>query len=160
MIPVPIKKAAHYRMPNEPVFIPAKVHVDDRGYSLMNLMTGMLTGQCQINISQLNPGAVKAWHMHQKQTDFMVAASGTIKVGIRGTIGSGHSLRQPPWFIVLSPMNPGVLVIPPHLWHGVSHIAGHAILVYAVTKPYDLDNPDEQRSPVDHFPVNWGIENK
>lgn len=160
---------------NDPKFIPAKytddvgdiktgVYVDDRGYSLTNLMGGLLTNQCQINISQLNPGAVKAWHLHEKQTDYMVAASGTIKVGIRGTIASGHSNRPPTWGIVLSPMKPGVLVIPPKLWHGVSHIAGNAVLVYAVTKPYKTDREgrpcDEQRCPADSIPFNWGIESK
>ncbi|MEE9131583.1 MAG: hypothetical protein V3T84_16330, partial [Phycisphaerales bacterium] len=64
--------AAHQRAEAElePVFVPISPYADDRGWSLMNLLAGAMSEQGQINFSMQYPGVVKAWHRHDKQTDF------------------------------------------------------------------------------------------
>ena len=52
----------HAKANNEPVFVPMSVFADDRGWSHMNLMQGVLGPEGQINISQVYPGTIKAWH--------------------------------------------------------------------------------------------------
>lgn len=127
-----------------PVFVPAALYTDDRGWSLMNQLQGVLGPQGQINFSTQYPGVIKAWHHHQKQTDFWICLNGHIKVGVYDE-DNDHA-----WSLVIGEKRPGVLVIPPPLWHGAATV-GHvpAGLLYYVTHAYDPANPDEQRRPHD-----------
>ncbi|UCD76705.1 MAG: dTDP-4-dehydrorhamnose 3,5-epimerase family protein [Phycisphaerales bacterium] len=138
---------------SEPVFVPVTTFNDDRGWSMMNLMTGVLREQGQINFSIQYPGVIKAWHRHDRQTDFWVCAVGNIKAGIyRGDDGAR-------WMQVIGEQRPGVLIIPPPLWHGAATVGPTpAGLLYYVTEGYNPDAPDEHRRPFDSvrgFP--WGI---
>lgn len=137
----------------EPVFVPIKAHVDDRGWSLMNLMVGVLDKQGQINFSLQYPGAIKAWHRHQLQTDFWTCAVGHLKAGIfRESDGRA-------WVQVMGEHKPGVLVIPPPLWHGATAVGPtSAGLLYYVTHAYNAEAPDEQRrahDSIEGFP--WEV---
>lgn len=134
----------------EPVFVPVAPFADDRGWSLMNCFTGVLGAQGQINYSLQYPGIVKAWHRHDKQTDFWMCVTGHIKAGVyREEDGAA-------WMMVTGEKRPGVLIIPPPLWHGAACV-GHTPsgLLYYVTHAYDPANPDEHRrawDSVDGFP--------
>lgn len=124
----------------EPIFVPITVHADDRGWSLMNQLQGVMSPEGQVNYSVQYPGVIKAWHRHDKQTDFWVCLMGQIKVGVHRE-SDGKS-----WLVVTGEKRPGVVVIPPPLWHGVATV-GHepAGLLYYVTHSYDPKSPDEQR---------------
>ena len=127
-----------------PIFRPTPSYVDDRGWSLMNLMQGVLNNQGQINVSGVNTGVVKAWHRHQNQTDLWVCISGHIRVGVYRE--SDNTL----WQIVTGERRPGVVIIPPTLWHGVGCVGDSgAIMFYYVTKQYDPNSPDEERRAFD-----------
>jgi len=136
----------------EPVFAPASYFVDERGFSLMNLLVGVLSPEGQVNYSVQHPGVVKAWHRHAKQTDFWLCLHGHIKVGV-------YREDAPfAWMAALGEKAPGALVIPPPLWHGAATIGGDpAGLLYFVTRAYDPSDPDEERRAFDSvagFP--WG----
>ena len=138
----------------EPIVCKTNVFADDRGWSLMNQMRGVMSGEGQINFSVQYPGVVKAWHRHEKQTDFWLCCTGNIKVGVH------CQERETSWCIVTGEKNPCTVVIPPSLWHGAATV-GHtpAGLLYYVTHAYDPKNPDEERMPfdgVDEFP--WGVQ--
>jgi dTDP-4-dehydrorhamnose 3,5-epimerase len=128
------------RTHTEPVFVPVTAYADDRGWSLMNLLQGVMTPQGQVNYSVQYPGIVKAWHRHEKQTDFWVCVNGHIKAGVfREQDGAA-------WVQVMGEHRPGVLLIPPPLWHGAACVGPMpAGLLYYVTHGYDPANPDEQR---------------
>jgi dTDP-4-dehydrorhamnose 3,5-epimerase len=132
---------------SEPIFVPAAVHADDRGWSIMNQLQGVLSPQGQINYSVAYPGVVKAWHRHQHQSDFWLCLHGHIKVGIQRE-GDGRV-----WQLVAGERRAGVLIIPPTLWHGMATV-GHepAGLLYYVTRAYDPQAPDEDRRPFDALP--------
>lgn len=141
------------RSENEPVFVPVQVHADDRGWSLMNLMVGVLDAQGQINFSVQYPGAVKAWHRHRLQTDFWMCAVGQLKAGVfREEDGRA-------WVQVMGEHRPGVLIIPPSLWHGATAVGPtSAGLLYYVTHAYNAEAPDEQRrahDSIEGFP--WAV---
>ena len=140
----------------KPLFLPAKVHVDDRGWSIMNQFRGVLAPEGQVNFSLQNPGVVKAWHRHKLQTDFWLCVLGSMKVGVHRE-ADGRS-----WAQVFGPMNPGVVVIPPTLWHGVATLGSEpAGLVYYVTRAYDPVAPDEERRAFDSVPeFSWAVENR
>lgn len=139
----------------EPVFVPIKPYADDRGWSLMNLLTGAMSERGQINFSMQYPGVVKAWHRHDKQTDFWTCVTGHLKAGMwRESDGAA-------WMCVFGARNPGVLIIPPPLWHGAATVGPESAgLLYYVTHAYDAEQPDEHRRPwdsVEGFP--WATEN-
>jgi dTDP-4-dehydrorhamnose 3,5-epimerase len=137
----------------EPVFVPVVPFADDRGWSLMNLMAGAMTGEGQINFSLQHPGVVKAWHRHARQTDFWCCVTGHLKTGVF------RESDRSAWLLVIGERRPGVLVIPPGLWHGAASVgADPAGLLYYVTRAYDPDNPDEERRAHDSvrgFP--WSV---
>lgn len=138
---------------SEPVFVPATLFADDRGWSMMNQLQGVMTPEGQVNYSVQYPGVIKAWHRHTHQTDFWMCLRGHVKVGVQRE-GEGWA-----WLHVLGEKAPGVVVIPPTLWHGAATV-GHepAGLFYYVTKAYNAGNPDEQRRAHDAlagFP--WGV---
>ena len=66
----------------EPIFVPITPFTDERGWSLMNLLAGVMSEQGQINFSVQYPDVVKAWHRHDHQTDFWCCVTGHLKVGI------------------------------------------------------------------------------
>jgi dTDP-4-dehydrorhamnose 3,5-epimerase len=138
---------------NEPVMVPASYYADDRGYSLMNQLQGVLSAQGQVNYSVQHPGVIKAWHRHRKQTDFWMCLRGHIKVGV-------HREDEPfAWLTVLGEHAPGALIIPPPLWHGAATVGAEpAGLLYYVTHAYDPENPDEERRGHDSLPgFPWGV---
>ena len=140
---------------NEPIFMPMSVFADDRGWSHMNLMHGVLSDQGQINISEVYPGTIKAWHRHKLQTDFWMCPKGHIKVGIHREDGST-------WQLVVGEKNPGIMIIPPTLWHGVATVSpDSALMIYYVTHAYNVQNPDEERRAFDSVEgFNWGVDHK
>ena len=140
----------------EPVFFPVRHFVDDRGWSLMNLLTGVLRPEGQINFSTQYPGVVKAWHRHQKQTDFWLCLTGHIQAGVHRE-EDGRS-----WRLVFGEKRPGVLVIPPPLWHGTATVGpDSAGLLYYVTCAYDPQQPDEQRRAFDSVPgFDWRVQHR
>lgn len=137
----------------EPRFVPVNPYTDDRGWSLMNLMTGVLSPEGQINFSTQYPGAIKAWHRHQKQTDFWCVLTGHLVVGV---VREEDGVM---WKLIAGEKRPGVVIIPPTLWHGAT-VAGptSAGLLYFVTHAYDPKNPDEDRRAYDSFTdFSWAV---
>jgi dTDP-4-dehydrorhamnose 3,5-epimerase len=138
---------------NEPVFVPAAIFSDDRGWSLLNQFQGVLTPQGQINYGAIYPGVVKAWHRHQHQTDFWCCVTGDMKAGVYRE-DDGRT-----WMMVIGEKRPGVLIVPPPLWHGAATVGPQtAGLLYYVTRAYDPKNPDEQRRPYDSVDgFSWSV---
>jgi hypothetical protein len=91
----------------EPLFVPANLYADDRGWSLMNQLQGVMSPQGQVNYSVMYPGVIKAWHHHTLQTDFWICVQGHLKVGIHRDEDSTS------WCSVVGEKKPGVLIIPP-----------------------------------------------
>lgn len=135
----------------EPVLLETKIYADDRGWSLMNQLTGVLSEEGQINFSLQYPNVIKAWHKHSYQTDFWVCVQGNLKAGVYRE--SDHQR----WQVVIGEKRPGILVIPPGLWHGATSVgAQNAGLLYYVSRAYNADAPDEQRRAADSVPgFSW-----
>ncbi len=139
-----------------PQFVPTTHFTDDRGWSLMNQMQGVMNTEGQINFSMQYPGVIKAWHRHHLQTDFWMALVGHIKVGIY------DQENDKAWSIVIGEKRPGTVIIPPPLWHGAATVGNTpAGLLYYVTHAYNPTKPDEERAAYDAFPgFPWQVEHK
>lgn len=140
----------------EPLFVPSQFFADDRGYSLMNQMQGVMTTHGQINYSVQYPGVVKGWHRHALQTDFWMCVQGHLKVGLY------RQEDHKAWMIVIGEKRPGVVIIPPPVWHGAATVGNEpASLLYYLTHSYNPQKPDEDRRAWDSVPgFPWAAENK
>ena len=132
------------RADGEPLFVPAGLYADDRGWSLMNQLQGVMGPEGQINYSVMYPQVIKAWHRHEHQSDFWMCVMGHVKVGVY------RQDDDSAWMSVIGEKRAGVLIVPPLLWHGAATVGpGDAGLLYYVTRTYNPAAPDEQRRAYD-----------
>jgi dTDP-4-dehydrorhamnose 3,5-epimerase len=147
----------HAKAHSEPVFVPSVHFTDDRGYSIMNQMQGVMTAQGQVNYSVQYPGVIKAWHRHQLQTDFWMCLEGHVK------FGCFRESDNTAWLAITGRQKPGLMIIPPTLWHGAATVGDErAGLFYYVTHAYNPAKPDEDRRAWDSVVVGgvgfpWGV---
>ena len=129
-----------------------RLHDDDRRRGTFDVFH---TPKGDINFSLIYPGAVAAWHRHQKQTDHWYVIRGSLKVGLYD-----EKTKTLEW-VYLHENERQTLVIPPGIWHGWRNlIPGETILSYYISEKYEEKNPDEERKPVGAFGENWDTEVK
>lgn len=92
-------------------------------------------------------GSVRAWVYHSRQTDRLAFCNGSFRViaiDLRPDSKTSGAMLE----IELGEDNPGLLIIPPFVAHGVQNIGGApALFVNLPTKVYDAENPDKFRLP-------------
>ncbi len=127
---------------------------------LARLSSGELDGIesfkiAQINYSELEAGGVKAFHIHEFQTDiwFVPPSSKMLLVLVDQREASptlGVMMKQ-----VLGDCNSQLVLIPPGIAHGCKNLAQHlSTIIYFVNRKFsvDLEDCDEKRLPWDF----WG----
>lgn len=111
----------------------------------------------QVYFTSTYPGVVKAWHSHKLQTDHFYCVRGAIKLGLydgRGGSKTHGEVNE----IYLSEHLPGLVRIPPGVYHGWMCVSDVESLVVNVTSEcYDYAKPDEYRAdPHDNdIPYVW-----
>jgi dTDP-4-dehydrorhamnose 3,5-epimerase len=104
------------------------------------------------------PGAVLAWHLHRIQTDHLFAVSGTFQAALYDDREDSPTYRVLN-VLRLSNLRPGVLVIPPGVWHGFKNLTGQeAHFINYFDHAYRYDDPDEYKLPpdTDLIPFSFG----
>jgi len=125
--------------------------IDDRGW-LAELVKEKEDGKIKhIYVTTCLPGVIKAWHMHEKQTDRFILLQGRLLVGLFDDINNKSEKH------VLIPFS-SVLTIPPKIWHGFSAIGNEEAMVLNCTN-VDYDPKDEHRKPFDFFNFEWKSKN-
>jgi dTDP-4-dehydrorhamnose 3,5-epimerase len=135
-----------------------KVIPDERGY-LMEMLRAddeffQKFGQVYLTVAY--PGAVKGWHYHEKQTDHFVVVSGMVKVVLYDKRESSTKGEVNEFF--MGENNPILLVIPPHVVHGMKGIGTKpGMVINCPTETYNYEKPDELRiHPHDNdIPYDW-----
>lgn len=111
----------------------------------------------EVYFSWVNPGAIKAWHLHAKMTLNYVCPYGLIKLVLfddRKDSATGGELME----LFLGPDNHNLVKVPPGVWNGFKGVAAYPSLVCnCATLPHD---PDEIRR-LDPFspriPYDWAL---
>ncbi len=93
-----------------------------------------------INVVQLHPGVVIAWHRHQFQNDRIFVVYGTVR--IQAISEDGHRHR---WDLDAPKAYP--VLIKRNWWHGYSSREGATLIQY--NGPTKWDGTDEERHPID-----------
>lgn len=103
----------------------------------------------QVFISSLASGAVSAWHAHEQTADRLFAVGGSVLVVLydnraeSSTRGTVQEFR-------MDEEKPGLLIIPPRVWHGVENTGRDVVhLINAVDHGYRYEAPDHWRVPPD-----------
>jgi len=102
-------------------------------------------------------GAVKGWHWHEVQTDYMTVIDGMMKIVLYDNREDSPTKGEVNEFFA-GTHNPVRITIPPGVCHGFKCVGGdEAVVINTVTEPYDYDNPDEHRiDPHDNdIPYDW-----
>lgn len=114
-------------------------------------------GAGQVFQRTMNRGALSAWHVHKVTTDRLVCAGGQILVVLfdaradSPTTGAIATIR-------MGERRPGIVTVPPGVYHGVRNIAdGESLLVNVVDVAYSYESPDHYRLPADspEIPYRW-----
>lgn len=103
----------------------------------------------QIHLTTTFSGRIRAWGLHQESTDRLFIVSGLVKIvifdGRQNSPTFGH-LNE----FTVSEKNPGLLIIPPNLYHGWKNIGtSEAIIINMPTKMYNYEAPDALDLPWD-----------
>ena len=103
----------------------------------------------QVHITTTFPGRVRAWGLHPLGTDRLFVVSGLVKIVVfdgRNASPTRGSLNE----FVVSEKNPGLLIIPPNLYHGWKNIGTtEAIIINMPDRMYNYDQPDALDLPWD-----------
>lgn len=136
-----------------------KVAADERGHLMEIMRNDEPPFECfgQVYLTTNYPGVVKAWHLHQKQTDHICCIKGMIKVVLYDArCGSPTEGEINEFFI--GEYNPCLISVPPGIYHGWKGISEEEAYVISVpTEPYNYADPDEFRLPPDtpDIPYEW-----
>jgi dTDP-4-dehydrorhamnose 3,5-epimerase len=98
----------------------------------------------------MEPGTIKAWHLHQRQDDlWFVPPHDRLLVGLLDAREHSPTYRGRQR-IVMGAGRARLLLIPRGVAHGVANLSGRpASVIYFVNQPFDPQNPDEHRLPHD-----------
>lgn len=104
----------------------------------------------QISYSYIEPGAVKAWHLHRHQDDLWFVPPGT-----RLLVGLFDVRQDSPSFecsmrVVLGAGRSRLIYIPRGVAHGMANLTpSGTCLLYFSNHGFDAEHPDEHRLPWD-----------
>jgi dTDP-4-dehydrorhamnose 3,5-epimerase len=138
---------------------PLRLVRDERGW-LMEILRAddphfKRFGQVYVTVAQ--PGVVKAWHCHERQTDHLTVVAGVARIGLydgrEGSPSYGKVLD-----LLAGEDNPVLVIVPPGVYHGFKAEGAPAHVVNVPTELYDYEHPDELRRSHDDpdIPFDWG----
>ena len=96
----------------------------------------------QVHLNTTLKGRIRAWGLHQNSMDRLFLLSGLVKfVVFDGRMDSRtYGVINE---IIVSDRSPGLLLIPPNLYHGWKNIGNtDALILNMPTNLYDYENPD------------------
>lgn len=139
--------------------------VDDGGYllELARMDAGRLipqgVGIRQITVCEVQPDAIKAWHVHGHQSDaWFVPPGDRLLVGL-WDVRSGSASEGATQRFVLGDGRAQLLHIPKGVAHGVSNPYGKpALMIYLLSEHFSRERTDELRLPWDAKGAQfWGL---
>ncbi len=135
--------------------------VDDRGDLVENWRKSwnLLPG----NVSQVytvhNPrrDVIRAYHKHDELWDLFSIVNGSAKFRLKDDRkeSSTYGMEEE---VILGVRKPGLLVVPPGVYHGWMSLEDNTILLSIASHEYNREKPDEYRIPFDSFGADkWNI---
>ncbi len=103
----------------------------------------------QVHTTTTLPDRIRAWGLHQRSADRLFVVTGLVKIAVYDGRNNSATKGAVNEFIV-SEKNPGLLIIPPNLYHGWRNIGtSEAVIINMPSAQYDYDAPDALDLPWD-----------
>jgi dTDP-4-dehydrorhamnose 3,5-epimerase len=116
----------------------------------------------QVNYSVMEPLAIKAFHLHKRQTDVWYVPPSDKLLLVVADVRKGSPTEGMVQRIVLGDTRSMLVRIPPGVAHGAKNLrpASPSVIVYFVDVQFSTDEHcDEGRLPWDHFGAAiWDVE--
>lgn len=116
----------------------------------------------QMNYSVMEPQAIKAFHLHKRQTDVWYVPPSDKMLLVLGDVRKGSPTEGLVKRIVLGDGNSRLVRIPPGVAHGVRNLRAteRSAIIYFVDVQFSIDDQcDEGRLPWDFFGTDvWEVE--
>ncbi len=104
----------------------------------------------QFNYSQMEPGAIKAYHIHLQQEDIWFISPKDRLLLVLSDMRENSPTKGNTMRFVMGEGKSRLLYIPRGVAHGVGNLwEKPAGIIYMVNQQFDLKNPDEGRLPWD-----------
>jgi len=144
------------------IVTPLKQILDERGKVMHMLRSDAphFRGFGEIYFSCVYPGAIKAWHIHQRMTLNYAVPHGSIKFVLYDDRADSQSRGQVQE-LFLGPDNYCLVTVPPMVWNGFKGLgADPAVVANCATIVHDPAEID-RRDPFDgSIPYDWGIKHR
>ncbi len=130
-------------------------HTDDRGYFMEVLRSTdpVFSAFGQWSVSLMYTGVVKAWHIHEIQTDYWCVPVGVVRAVLADVRKNSTTHGTVDEYLLGDNHEPILIKIPPGVAHGVKVLQGPALLTYVTSHRY---NPkDEGRIPFDDEKIRY-----
>jgi dTDP-4-dehydrorhamnose 3,5-epimerase len=96
----------------------------------------------QVHVTTTFAGRIRAWGLHERITDRLFVVSGLVRIVVFDPREDSPTYRRVNEFM-LGEKNPGLLVIPPQLYHGWKSLSdADAVIINMPDKVYDYEAPD------------------
>ncbi|MGH6893355.1 MAG: dTDP-4-dehydrorhamnose 3,5-epimerase family protein [Dongiaceae bacterium] len=103
----------------------------------------------QVHMTTTLPGRHRAWGLHRHSADRLFVARGLVKIAVYDGRTDSPTYGRVSEF-TFSDRNPGLVVVPPNLYHGWKNIGtDEAIVINMPTSTYTYDEPDAWDLPWD-----------
>lgn len=129
---------------------------DNRGYFrelIRNTDPFFSEGFGQWSLSHIDTGVIKAWHIHQIQTDWWYVQNGRVKLACFDLRPHSPTYRELNEFYLGDDNESQIIKVPPGVAHGCKVIKGPADLFYITSHIYNPE--DEGRIPENDASIGY-----
>ena len=103
----------------------------------------------QVHVTTTLAGRIRAWGLHQRSMDRLFVVSGLVTIVVFDGRNDSPT-RGRVNVLTVSERNPGLLLIPPNLYHGWKNIGtSEAVIINMPDRLYDYEQPDALDLPWD-----------
>ena len=149
-------------LPAGVTFHDVKTHVDERGVvcEMFDTRWGWHNDPLVFTyFYTIRPGAIKGWGIHKKHEDRYFILFGEMEVVLYDERPESATCGQVSK-VVMSEYRRQLMNIPAGVWHANRNIGSKdAVVVNFPTIPYDHENPDKYRSPLDTDKIPYKFDN-
>lgn len=137
-------------------------HLDDRGYLIEIIRASdphfTKFGQVYL-VGNFAKSTIRAFHKHELLWDWFFISHGSAKFVLVDDREKSPTFKQQDVFVV-SARNPGLIVVPPGVYHGWMSLEDDTQMISTASEVYNRENPDEVRIAPDSFGDVWTVKGR